>query len=355
MQTRSHYCIYSIIKTEYIRCHIMDTKNIVLTGLFCLSGCSVTSSTLNQTIDIKMAQDKYNQALANHIQVTVDDRITFTGQRRIKVPRTKPNISVKYKSLPADDHQCIIADTMVISQHDENGNSIFDPATTALKSTAGTAVKTTGNLLMTSPSSSLSGVSSTTSDVTSTDSGTWIYGYDHNEYSYSPEIVDSEECREWIKPYLKEEALYNDNPNYDLVDPETGLSIKINDPTEQIRHLDPTEQIRQLDPTEQIRQLDPTEQLRQLDPIEQIRQLDPTEQIRQLDPTEQIRQLDPTEQIRQLDPTDQIRQLDPTDQIRQLDPTGQIKALNPAGKIQQLNPAKQAYPEEEINITDLYN
>ena len=351
----------------------MDTKNIVLTGLFCLSGCSVTSSTLNQTIDIKMAQDKYNQALANHIQVTVDDRITFTGQRRIKVPRTKPNISVKYKSLPADDHQCIIADTMVISQHDENGNSIFDPATTALKSTAGTAVKTTGNLLMTSPSSSLSGVSSTTSDVTSTDSGTWIYGYDHNEYSYSPEIVDSEECREWIKPYLKEEALYNDNPNYDLVDPETGLSIKINDPTEQIRHLDPTEQIRQLDPTEQIRQLDPTEQLRQLDPIEQIRQLDPTEQIRQLDPTEQIRQLDPTEQIRQfdpteqirqldpteqirqLDPTDQIRQLDPTDQIRQLDPTGQIKALNPAGKIQQLNPAKQAYPEEEINITDLYN
>jgi len=315
----------------------MDKKSFVITGLICMSGCSVTSSSLNQTIDIKMAQDRYNQALADHIQVTVDDRITFTGQRRIKVPRTKPNIAVKYKSLPADEHQCIVADTMVISQHDENRSSVFDPATSAIKSTAGTAVKTTGNLLMTSPSSSLSGISSTTSDVTSTDSGTWIYGYDHNEYSYSPEIVDSEECREWIKPYLKEEALYNDNPNYDLVDPETGLSIKINDPTEQIRHLDPTEQIRQLDPTEQIRQLDPTEQ------------------IRQLDPTEQIRQFDPTDQIRQLDPTDQIRQLDPTDQIRQLDPTEQIKALNPAGKIQQLNPAKQAYPEEEINITDLYN
>ena len=346
-------------KTAY-RCKVMDKKLLVLTGAFLLAGCSVTSSSSQQKIDIKMAKDKYEQSLANHIEVVVDDNVKFVGQRSINVRRTKTELKVKYGSLPGDNPQCIVTDTMVIQQHDKQKKGLLQPANAIVK-TGAAAVDTTSRFMISTPSSSMTGsatqFSSTSSEVSSAEDTNWFYGYDHNEYMYSPRIVDSDECREWIKPYLKDGTSLD--ARVDLISPETvrdlnfadpAEQIKQFDPTEQIRQLDPTEQIRQFDPAEQIRQLDPTEQIKQLDPTEQIKQLDPAEQIRQLDPTEQIRQFDPAEQIRQLDPTEQIKQLDPTEQIRQLDPAEQIKTINPVNQVNTINPAGQI---KKINPDDL--
>jgi hypothetical protein len=317
----------------------MDKKLLVLTGAFLLAGCSVTSSSSQQKIDIKMAKDKYEQSLANHIEVVVDDNVKFVGQRSINVRRTKTELKVKYGSLPGDNPQCIVTDTMVIQQHDKQKKGLLQPANAIVK-TGAAAVDTTSRFLISTPSSSMTGsatqFSSTSSEVSSAEDTNWFYGYDHNEYMYSPRIVDSDECREWIKPYLKDGTSLD--ASVDLISPETVRDLNFADPAEQIKQFDPTEQIRQLDPTEQIRQFDPAEQIRQFDPAEQIRQLDPTEQIKQLDPTEQIRQFDPAEQIRQLDPTEQIKQLDPSEQIKQLDPVNQINTINPAGQIKKINP-----------------
>ncbi|WP_031578668.1 DUF4573 domain-containing protein [Ruminobacter sp. RM87] len=329
----------------------MDKKLLVLTGAFLLVGCSVTSSSSQQKIDIKMAKDKYEQSLANHIEVVVDDNVKFVGQRSINVRRTKTELKVKYGSLPGDNPQCIVTDTMVIQQHDKQKKGLLQPANAIVK-TGAAAVDTTSRFLISTPSSSMTGsatqFSSTSSEVSSAEDTNWFYGYDHNEYMYSPRIVDSDECREWIKPYLKDGTSLD--ASVDLISPETVRDLNFADPAEQIKQFDPTEQIRQLDPTEQIRQLDPTEQIKQLDPTEQIRQFDPAEQIRQLDPTEQIKQLDPSEQIKQLDPAEQIKQLNPTEQIRQLDPAEQIKTINPVNQINTINPAGQI---KKINPDDL--
>ena len=307
----------------------MDKKLLVLTGAFLLAGCSVTSSSSQQKIDIKMAKDKYEQSLANHIEVVVDDNVKFVGQRSINVRRTKTELKVKYGSLPGDNPQCIVTDTMVIQQHDKQKKGLLQPANAIVK-TGAAAVDTTSRFLISTPSSSMTGsatqFSSTSSEVSSAEDTNWFYGYDHNEYMYSPRIVDSDECREWIKPYLKDGTSLD--ARVDLISPETVRDLNFADPAEQIKQFDPTEQIRQLDPTEQIRQFDPAEQIRQLDPTEQIKQLDPTEQIRQLDPAEQIKTINPVNQVNTINPAGQIKKINPDDLNTAADPADGIRVIN---------------------------
>ena len=315
-------------KTAY-RCKVMDKKLLVLTGAFLLAGCSVTSSSSQQKIDIKMAKDKYEQSLANHIEVVVDDNVKFVGQRSINVRRTKTELKVKYGSLPGDNPQCIVTDTMVIQQHDKQKKGLLQPANAIVK-TGAAAVDTTSRFLISTPSSSMTGsatqFSSTSSEVSSAEDTNWFYGYDHNEYMYSPRIVDSDECREWIKPYLKDGTSLD--ASVDLISPETVRDLNFADPAEQIKQFDPTEQIRQLDPTEQIKQLDPSEQIKQLDPAEQIKQLNPTEQIRQLDPAEQIKTINPVNQINTINPAGQIKKINPDDLNTAADPADGIRVIN---------------------------
>ena len=307
----------------------MDKKLLVLTGAFLLAGCSVTSSSSQQKIDIKMAKDKYEQSLANHIEVVVDDNVKFVGQRSINVRRTKTELKVKYGSLPGDNPQCIVTDTMVIQQHDKQKKGLLQPANAIVK-TGAAAVDTTSRFMISTPSSSMTGsatqFSSTSSEVSSAEDTNWFYGYDHNEYMYSPRIVDSDECREWIKPYLKDGTSLD--ARVDLISPETVRDLNFADPAEQIKQFDPTEQIRQLDPTEQIRQFDPAEQIRQLDPTEQIKQLDPTEQIRQLDPAEQIKTINPVNQVNTINPAGQIKKINPDDLNTAADPADGIRVIN---------------------------
>ena len=295
----------------------MDKKLLVLTGAFLLAGCSVTSSSSQQKIDIKMAKDKYEQSLANHIEVVVDDNVKFVGQRSINVRRTKTELKVKYGSLPGDNPQCIVTDTMVIQQHDKQKKGLLQPANAIVK-TGAAAVDTTSRFLISTPSSSMTGsatqFSSTSSEVSSAEDTNWFYGYDHNEYMYSPRIVDSDECREWIKPYLKDGTSLD--ARVDLISPETVRDLNFADPAEQIKQFDPTEQIRQLDPTEQIKQLDPAEQIKQLDPNEQIRQLDPAEQIKTINPINQVNTINPAGQIKKINPDDLNTAADPADGIR---------------------------------------
>ena len=315
-------------KTAY-RCKVMDKKLLVLTGAFLLAGCSVTSSSSQQKIDIKMAKDKYEQSLANHIEVVVDDNVKFVGQRSINVRRTKTELKVKYGSLPGDNPQCIVTDTMVIQQHDKQKKGLLQPANAIVK-TGAAAVDTTSRFLISTPSSSMTGsatqFSSTSSEVSSAEDTNWFYGYDHNEYMYSPRIVDSDECREWIKPYIKDGTSLD--ASVDLISPETVRDLNFADPAEQIKQFDPTEQIRQLDPTEQIRQFDPAEQIRQFDPAEQIRQFDPAEQIKQLDPAEQIKTINPVNQINTINPAGQIKKINPDDLNTAADPADGIRVIN---------------------------
>ena len=271
-------------KTAY-RCKVMDKKLLVLTGAFLLAGCSVTSSSSQQKIDIKMAKDKYEQSLANHIEVVVDDNVKFVGQRSINVRRTKTELKVKYGSLPGDNPQCIVTDTMVIQQHDKQKKGLLQPANAIVK-TGAAAVDTTSRFLISTPSSSMTGsatqFSSTSSEVSSAEDTNWFYGYDHNEYMYSPRIVDSDECREWIKPYLKDGTSLD--ARVDLISPETVRDLNFADPAEQIKQFDPTEQIRQLDPTEQIKQLDPAEQIKTINPVNQVNTIIPADQIKKINP-----------------------------------------------------------------------
>ena len=286
----------------------MDKKLLVLTGAFLLAGCSVTSSSSQQKIDIKMAKDKYEQSLANHIEVVVDDNVKFVGQRSINVRRTKTELKVKYGSLPGDNPQCIVTDTMVIQQHDKQKKGLLQPANAIVK-TGAAAVDTTSRFMISTPSSSMTGsatqFSSTSSEVSSAEDTNWFYGYDHNEYMYSPRIVDSDECREWIKPYLKDGTSLD--ARVDLISPETVRDLNFADPAEQIKQFDPTEQIRQLDPTEQIKQLDPTEQIRQLDPAEQIKTINPVNQVNTINPAGQIKKINPDDLNTAADPADGIR------------------------------------------------